>query len=386
MNLLAVAQFGSLVGGANKSFLDVLIRLKRDYNYNIYVIAPSEGELSKALKEKGIEVFVFSYTPNAFQIRSDIFDGWRMLNALKRDIACKAAAKSAAKELRTKNIKYDKIYINDSNNTFGYYLAMELGIRYVWHLRNYQADIKKYVFNERKIRQADFGKYIAISYAMKKHMVNCRGIREDAVTVIHNGVENHNIIIKQPWHSNIDKEIHIVHCGMLMEIKGQKDSIKAVYELRKEGYNVFLHLAGPSQIVHGKSYQDILQKLVNSLELNNYVLFEGRVQDMPSFRKKMHFELMCSKAEPFGRVTVEGMQAGLVVIGSDTGATPEIITDGVNGLLYKHGDYLDLANKIKKVCDNYSLGDRLSQGALKTTENNFTMEKNVKEIQDILSR
>lgn len=385
MNLLAVAQFGSLVGGANKSFLDVLIRLKRDYNYNIYVIAPSEGELSKALKEKGIEVFVFSYTPNAFQIRSDIFDGWRMLNALKRDIACKAAAKSAAKELRTKNIKYKKIYINDSNNTFGYYLAMELGIRYVWHLRNYQADIKKYVFNERKIRQADFGKYIAISYAMKKHMVNCRGIREDAVTVIHNGVENHNIIIKQPWHSNIDKEIHIVHCGMLMEIKGQKDSIRAISELIRDGYNVYLHLAGPAQKIHGESYQEELMALVNSLGIKDRVIFEGRVSDMASFRKDMHIELMCSKAEPFGRVTVEGMQAGLVVIGSDTGATPEIITNEVNGLLYHQGDFHDLANKIRLVCDDYSLGDKLSLEALRTTRENFTMEQNVKMIEEQLS-
>lgn len=43
------------------------------------------------------------------------------------------------------------------------------------------------------------------------------------------------------------------------------------------------------------------------------------------------------------------------VIGADRGATKELIRDKYNGLLYKEGDYIDLANKIEEV---YNLKDK----------------------------
>ena len=57
---------------------------------------------------------------------------------------------------------------------------------------------------------------------------------------------------------------------------------------------------------------------------------------------------MCSRAEAFGRVTVEAMKLGLPVIGAARGATPELVRDGWNGLLYAHGDANELAGKIDR--------------------------------------
>ena len=118
--------------------------------------------------------------------------------------------------------------------------------------------------------------------------------------------------------------------------------------------------------------------------MNSQVFFEGEVQNMAKFRQRMQVELMCSLAEPFGRVTVEGMQAGLVVIGCDTGATPEIITDNVDGLIYHRGKVDELADKIESVYKNHKLANRLSAAALKTTERKFTMQDNVQQINTLL--
>ena len=56
---------------------------------------------------------------------------------------------------------------------------------------------------------------------------------------------------------------------------------------------------------------------------------------------------MCSQSEAFGRVTVEAMMSGCLVIGANAGGTMELISDNVTGLLYTSGDYSDLAEKIK---------------------------------------
>ena len=61
----------------------------------------------------------------------------------------------------------------------------------------------------------------------------------------------------------------------------------------------------------------------------------------------MDVELVCSRAEAFGRVTVEAMLGGIPVIGSNTGGTPELIQDGKNGYLYKYGNPEELESKME---------------------------------------
>ena len=123
--------------------------------------------------------------------------------------------------------------------------------------------------------------------------------------------------------------------------------------------------------------------LAEKEEVIDNLVFEGEVKDMSILRKTMHVELMCSIAEPFGRVTVEGMQAGLVMIGCDTGATPEIINNEENGLIYKQGNHISLANCIERVYRDPVLGNSLSRNAIEFTKANFTLEKNVKEINEV---
>ena len=69
--------------------------------------------------------------------------------------------------------------------------------------------------------------------------------------------------------------------------------------------------------------------------------------DLRKLRKQCDIGLTCSKNEAFGRVTIENQLAGLLVIGANTGGTTEIIKDNETGLIYKEGDYIDLANKIE---------------------------------------
>ncbi|MBM4137529.1 MAG: glycosyltransferase, partial [Nitrospira sp.] len=48
----------------------------------------------------------------------------------------------------------------------------------------------------------------------------------------------------------------------------------------------------------------------------------------------------------------ECLHAGVPVIASNVGGIPEIIQDGVNGFLFKQGDFRDLANKLQFIIQN----------------------------------
>jgi glycosyltransferase involved in cell wall biosynthesis len=66
-------------------------------------------------------------------------------------------------------------------------------------------------------------------------------------------------------------------------------------------------------------------------------------------------------AEQFGRVLVEAMSRGVPVVGSSSGAIPEVIGDA--GLIFPEGDAMALATTIRRICDSAALrADLIARG------------------------
>lgn len=67
--------------------------------------------------------------------------------------------------------------------------------------------------------------------------------------------------------------------------------------------------------------------------------------------------------ETFGLVGAEAMSHGIPVIAARVGALPELIDDGVNGLLFEAGDARELARKVRRLWDDPELCRRLGHAA-----------------------
>lgn len=78
--------------------------------------------------------------------------------------------------------------------------------------------------------------------------------------------------------------------------------------------------------------------------------------------------------ECFGRVTIEAMAAGLVVLGTNSGGTAEIIEDGQSGFLFPAGieGQAVLAERIEELVRNPSLAARLAEGGKDRVSSAFT--------------
>ncbi|MCX8201884.1 MAG: glycosyltransferase family 4 protein [Candidatus Caldarchaeum sp.] len=92
-----------------------------------------------------------------------------------------------------------------------------------------------------------------------------------------------------------------------------------------------------------------LKKLARELELDEYVRFEGLRYDVEDFVKQADVVLVPSRYEPFGMVAAEAGAAGKPVVASKTGGLPEIVEDGVTGLLFETENVVMLAEKISQL-------------------------------------
>jgi glycosyltransferase involved in cell wall biosynthesis len=137
---------------------------------------------------------------------------------------------------------------------------------------------------------------------------------------------------------------NLIQSGIISPVKGVDVSVKAIQILHKQGYeNVHLYLAGKGDLEFCREdYENV----------KPYVHLLGYVNNLNEIRqKKMDAELVCSKSEAFGRVTIEAMKNGMIVVGADTGGTKELIHDGKDGFLFRMGDANDLAEKIRMIID-----------------------------------
>jgi glycosyltransferase involved in cell wall biosynthesis len=92
------------------------------------------------------------------------------------------------------------------------------------------------------------------------------------------------------------------------------------------------------------------------------------------------------QGETFGRVTIEAMAFRLPVLGSDCGGTPEIVIDGVTGLLHPSGKFGQaiLAGNIRHLVNNRKEAATLGEAGFQRVSNQFTEARFCKELAETI--
>jgi len=141
-------------------------------------------------------------------------------------------------------------------------------------------------------------------------------------------------------------------------------------------------VAGRASGVESQQFQNRLLQSIKNRGLEGRFHFLGFRSDIPSIMKSLDILVMPSWKEPFGRVVVEGQAAGCPVIGTNAGGIPEIIQDGVNGLLIPPKDPSSLAQAIIRLSLDATLRDRLGQAGLRSAQR-FDVRQHVELIQKL---
>ena len=119
--------------------------------------------------------------------------------------------------------------------------------------------------------------------------------------------------------------------------------------------------------------------------LSKYIDLVDYTSDISMIHKKHDIGLVCSKAEAFGRVTIEYMLAGMLVIGTNTGGTPELIQNAQTGLLYQQGDYNSLVDQLDWVSNNRLEAQKIATQSQSYAKNRFSIDNTVRGVLEIYS-
>ena len=133
-----------------------------------------------------------------------------------------------------------------------------------------------------------------------------------------------------------------------------------------------LNLAGSGT----EKYVEQLTGLVRRKKLQEHITFLGRIspEKIPALMLKSDVLVLPSIwPEPFARVVLEGMCAGMVVLATPTGGTKEIVRDGENGLFFEAGNANSLADAIQRLIDSPELRNNLGHAAWRTVREHFSV-------------
>ncbi|MFP3316442.1 MAG: glycosyltransferase family 4 protein [Caldivirga sp.] len=118
------------------------------------------------------------------------------------------------------------------------------------------------------------------------------------------------------------------------------------------------------------------------------VIFTGAVNrdELRVLYSNAHLFVLPSLAEAFPMVLLEAMASGIPPIGSTAGGIPDVITDGVNGLLFKKGDWKDLAMRMLTLINDETLRNKLATKARETAVKKYSWQVIASRIKHIYDR
>lgn len=97
--------------------------------------------------------------------------------------------------------------------------------------------------------------------------------------------------------------------------------------------------------------------------LQEKVILTGFRSDLDKELAGLDLLLFTSKTEGLGTTLLDAFAAGVPVVATKTGGIPEVVVDGVTGLLSEVGDAKSLANQVLKVLKDVKLRQHLVENA-----------------------
>jgi glycosyltransferase involved in cell wall biosynthesis len=162
-----------------------------------------------------------------------------------------------------------------------------------------------------------------------------------------------------------DGVVRFAIVGRLAEWKGQRLAIEAFASAFPEG-GALLRVVG-APMFGEEAYAESLPELAVSLGVADRVEFCGFVDDVAGVLGATDVVVHASVLpEPFGQVVIEAMGAGCAVVVADAGGPAEVVTDGVDGVLYPMGDRAALAAALRRLAGHAELRARLGAAAART--------------------
>jgi len=216
---------------------------------------------------------------------------------------------------------------------------------------------------------------VAVSYSLRKNIVNRTHLRDSKIEVICNGIKTDDFhrsrsdTLRQQYGWSSD-DVIIGSLGNIRPAKAYDILLHAAARLKYCSHNFRFVIAG-----HAKEplYTELL-KLKDELGLDDIVHFIGFIDNPADFLSNLDIFLLSSSSEGFSIATIQAMAAGLPVVATRSGGPEEIITHETNGLLVDSGDPKSIAEALKKLNSDRKFSQILAKAGQEHATNTFDVK------------
>lgn len=168
------------------------------------------------------------------------------------------------------------------------------------------------------------------------------------------GVADDDLLVGTVARLNVQKALDVMLRGFAMAVAAN------------HGARLKLVLVGQGEL------EADLRRLTDSLALGDRVIFAGFRTDVPTVMRSFDIFALTSNFEGFGLVLLEAMSAGRPILATGVSAIPEVVADGVTGLLIPRQDPQAFSDVLTRLLDP-QLRQRLGGGGVDRVREQFQL-------------
>jgi len=323
------------IGGAEMDLVAKAKALVEEYGYHIAIACLlRRGELAEEAERNGIGII-----GPVMGGKSDVRVIPRLVRIMRSD-------------------KFDVVHTHMfASNFLGRVAAMLAGVPVIVSTVQLIAEREKWweMLLDRAL-QFKTDMMIASSEAVRRSFIK-RGIREDKIITIHNGIDFSKFdgLDKAEARDKIRKEFSLNNSTFLVGTVARLQPVKGVEYLIEAAKYVLESIPNTRFLIVGEGPQkaELIHK-VHQLNLSSDVIFAGMRGDIPAILSALDLFVLPSLSEALGIAVIEALATGVPVVATNVGGVPEIVEDRKTGLLVPPKDPLSLA---KAILHMYSNGD-----------------------------
>lgn len=340
-------------GGAENILLS-LVSFFKD-KASVYVGCLKKGWTYQSLLKKGVKPILIKHGKGAFDIK--------LLYQL-------------IKVIRSKHINLVHSHLFDIN----FYSCIAAKITGVSHVATEHGDIHHLSkqLNYRMIIKAKAisrfsNKLVFVSRFTKDKFLEIANPKGENCAVIYNGVDLKNYQLrvcssKKKAEIGIkEDELIVGNVASLYPVKGQLYLLKAASLVLSQIPKARFIIVGEGPL------EGELKKEASRLGISPYVKFLGFRSDVNELLKIMDVFVLCSLSEAMPLSLIEAMASGTPVVATKVGGVPEVVDDGIDGILVPRVDPEALAEKIILLIKDKEKAKLFAKNAYKKVSFRFSL-------------
>lgn len=207
----------------------------------------------------------------------------------------------------------------------------------------------------------------------------------DRLRVIHNGIDFHRMELSSPEAPDRIRrefapsgEVLVLQVARLHPEKGHEFLFKALP-------SVIAQVARPVRllVVGTGPFEGDYRRQVHDLGLDDVVTFTGFRRDIPDLMAAADLMVLPSLAEAFGLALTEAIYLGTPVLATRVGGIPEIVRDGVDGVLVPPGSPEALSAALVRLIRDPEFRQSLAKDGRQWVSDRFRFETMVHRYEDV---